>query len=76
MMARTVADQFAEILAAAGLKRVCGLVGDRLNGMTGALRHQDRIEDLSAASRKQLPVHTLDPLGRCQRHLAQNITTF
>lgn len=32
-MARTVADQFAEILAAAGVKRIYGIVGDSLNGL-------------------------------------------
>jgi pyruvate dehydrogenase (quinone) len=43
-MARTVADQFAEILAAAGVKRIYGIVGDSLNGLTDALRRQGKIE--------------------------------
>jgi pyruvate dehydrogenase (quinone) len=43
-MAKTVADQFAEILAAAGVKRVYGIVGDSLNGLTDAIRRQGRIE--------------------------------
>ena len=43
-MAKTVADQFAEILAAAGVKRIYGVVGDRLNGLTDALRRQGKIE--------------------------------
>ena len=43
-MARTVADQFAETLAAAGVKRIYGLVGDSLNGLTDALRRQGKIE--------------------------------
>jgi pyruvate dehydrogenase (quinone) len=43
-MARTVADQFAEILAAAGVKRIYGVVGDSLNGLTDALRRQGKIE--------------------------------
>ena len=30
-MAQTVADQFAEILVAAGVKRIYGIVGDSLN---------------------------------------------
>ena len=34
----TVADQFAETLAAAGVKRIYGVVGDSLNGFTDALR--------------------------------------
>jgi pyruvate dehydrogenase (quinone) len=43
-MARTVADQFAEILVAAGVKRIYGIVGDSLNGLTDALRRQGKIE--------------------------------
>jgi pyruvate dehydrogenase (quinone) len=43
-MARSVADQFAETLAAAGVKRIYGLVGDSLNGLTDALRRQGTIE--------------------------------
>jgi pyruvate dehydrogenase (quinone) len=33
-MTRTVADQFAEALAAVGVKRIYGIVGDSLNGLT------------------------------------------
>ncbi len=40
----TVADQFAETLAAAGVKRVYGIVGDSLNGLTDAIRRQAKIE--------------------------------
>ncbi|HEY3909981.1 MAG TPA: thiamine pyrophosphate-binding protein, partial [Stellaceae bacterium] len=43
-MAKTVADQFAEVLAAAGVKRVYGVVGDSLNGLTDAIRRQGKIE--------------------------------
>src|ERR1700704_5788947 len=43
-MAKTVADQFAEILAAAGVKRIYGVVGDSLNGLTDSLRRQGKIE--------------------------------
>jgi hypothetical protein len=43
-MIKTVADQFAEILAAAGIKRIYGIVGDSLNGLTDALRRQGKIE--------------------------------
>jgi thiamine pyrophosphate-dependent acetolactate synthase large subunit-like protein len=42
-MMRTVADQFAETLAAAGVKRIYGIVGDSLNGLTDAVRRQGRI---------------------------------
>jgi pyruvate dehydrogenase (quinone) len=44
VMARTVADQFAETLAVAGVKRIYGLVGDSLNGLTDAIRRQGKIE--------------------------------
>src|SRR4029077_3882684 len=40
----TVADQFAETLAAAGVKRIYGIVGDSLNGFTDAIRRQGKIE--------------------------------
>jgi pyruvate dehydrogenase (quinone) len=43
-MAKTVADQFAEILAAVGVKRIYGIVGDSLNGITDAIRRQGKIE--------------------------------
>ena len=43
-MAKTVADQFVETLAAAGVKRIYGIVGDSLNGLTNALRRQGAIE--------------------------------
>jgi pyruvate dehydrogenase (quinone) len=43
-MAKTVADQFAETLAAAGVKRIYGVVGDSLNGFTDSLRRQAKIE--------------------------------
>jgi pyruvate dehydrogenase (quinone) len=43
-MARNVADQFVEVLVAAGVNRVYGIVGDSLNGLTDALRRQGEIE--------------------------------
>jgi pyruvate dehydrogenase (quinone) len=41
---KTVADQFAETLAAAGVKRIYGIVGDSLNGLTDSVRRQRKIE--------------------------------
>jgi pyruvate dehydrogenase (quinone) len=41
---KTVADQFVETLAAAGVKRVYGVVGDSLNGLTDAIRRHGEIE--------------------------------
>jgi pyruvate dehydrogenase (quinone) len=43
-MAKMVADQFAETLAAAGVKRIYGIVGDSLNGLTDSIRRQGKIE--------------------------------
>src|SRR6202048_4506106 len=43
-MAQTVAYQLAETLAAAGVKRIYGIVGDSLNGMTYAVRRHGKIE--------------------------------
>jgi pyruvate dehydrogenase (quinone) len=40
----SVADQFANTLAAAGVKHIYGVVGDSLNGLTDALRRQGKIE--------------------------------
>jgi pyruvate dehydrogenase (quinone) len=40
----TVADQFAETLAVAGVKRIYGIVGDSLNGLTDAFRRHGKIE--------------------------------
>lgn len=40
----TVAEQFAETLAAAGVKRIYGIVGDSLNGLTDAIRKQGKFE--------------------------------
>jgi pyruvate dehydrogenase (quinone) len=43
-MASTVADQMVETLAAAGVQRIYGIVGDSLNGFTDALRRQAGIQ--------------------------------
>jgi len=40
----TVADQFVETLAAVGVKRIYGIVGDSLNGLTDSIRRQGKIE--------------------------------
>ncbi|HUB14128.1 MAG TPA: thiamine pyrophosphate-binding protein [Acetobacteraceae bacterium] len=40
----TVADQFAGTLAAAGVKRIYGIVDDSLNGLTDAIRRQGKIK--------------------------------
>jgi len=43
-MTLTIADQVAETLAAAGVKRIYGIVGDSLNGLTDSIRRQGKIE--------------------------------
>lgn len=45
-MARTVADQMVQTLAAAGVRRSYGIVGDGLNGSTDMLRRDDGIRRL------------------------------
>jgi pyruvate dehydrogenase (quinone) len=44
VMARTAADYMAETIAAAGVKRIYGVVGDSLNGFTDSLRRLKSIE--------------------------------
>src|SRR6195952_2180778 len=43
-MSRTLAQWMAETLRAAGIRRVYGVVGDSLNGLTDALSRMDDIE--------------------------------
>src|SRR5450759_1380810 len=43
-MTDTVADQTVETLAAAGVERIYGIVGDSLNDFTDALRRRDGVE--------------------------------
>ncbi len=43
-MAKSVAQVFVETLVAAGVRRVYGVVGDSLNGLTEAIRRQGAIE--------------------------------
>jgi len=70
-MPRTVADQFVDILVAAGVKRVYGIVGDSLNGLTDAIRRQGRIEWIHvrheevAAFAAGAEAHLTDELAVC-----------
>src|SRR3981189_2658989 len=43
-MAKTVADQMVDTFAAAGVRRIYGIVGDSLNGFTDALRRHGGID--------------------------------
>jgi len=68
---KTLADQFAEILAVAGVKRIYGIVGDSLNGLTDAVRRQGKIEWLHvrheevAAFAAGAEAHLTDELAVC-----------
>ncbi|UAK23314.1 ubiquinone-dependent pyruvate dehydrogenase [Sphingomonas nostoxanthinifaciens] len=44
MAKQSVADQIADTLYAVGVRRIFGLVGDSLNGLTDALRRKGQIE--------------------------------
>src|ERR1700727_1276185 len=43
-MTKTVADQFIDTLVSAGVKRIYGVVGDSLNGLTDVIRRRGDIE--------------------------------
>jgi pyruvate dehydrogenase (quinone) len=44
MAGKTVADLLVEVLAQAGVQRVYGVSGDSLNGITDAIRRQERMQ--------------------------------
>ena len=70
-MTKTVADQFVEILSAAGVKRIYGIVGDSLNGITDSVRRQGKIEWLHvrheevAAFAAGAEAHLTDKIAVC-----------
>src|SRR5215475_12122629 len=70
-MATTVADQFAETLAFAGVQRIYGILGDSLNGLTDAIRRQAKIEwvhvrhEEVAAFAAGAEAHLTDELAVC-----------
>src|SRR5579872_3117186 len=70
-MAKTVADQFAETLAAVGVKRIYGIVGDSLNGLTDSIRRHAKIEWIHvrneevAAFAAGAEAHLTDELAVC-----------
>jgi pyruvate dehydrogenase (quinone) len=43
-MKLTIAELIVKTLAAAGVKRICGIVGNSLNGLTEALRKQTAVD--------------------------------
>jgi len=66
-----VASVMVEALAAAGVRRVYGIVGDSLNGLTESLRRQDKIEWIGvrheevAAFAAGAEAHLTDALAVC-----------
>jgi pyruvate dehydrogenase (quinone) len=62
-MARTVADQMVETLAAAGVEGICGIVGDSLNGFTGSLRRYGGIRWLHVRH-KEVAAFVVGAYGR------------
>ena len=68
---RTVADEFVEILAAVGVKRIYGIVGDSLNGLTDSVRRLGKIEwvhvrhEEVAAFAAGAEAHLTDELAVC-----------
>ena len=54
-MVKTVADQFAETLAAAGVKRIYGIVGDSLNGLTDSFGGRARSSGFMSGTRRSPP---------------------
>ena len=52
-MGRTAADQVAEMMIDAGIKRVYGVVGDSINPIVDTIRRNDGIETRFSASRKR-----------------------
>jgi hypothetical protein len=44
ILAKKVAELFVEVLAAAGVKRIYGVAGDSLNGITDSVRVHKGIE--------------------------------
>jgi pyruvate dehydrogenase (quinone) len=43
-MSRTVAEDLVDSLAAAGVQRIYGIVGDSLNPVTDAIRRSDKVQ--------------------------------
>ena len=66
-----VADQIAQVLAGVGVKRIYGIVGDSLNGITDAIRRQGKIQWLHvrheevAAFAAGAEAHLTDSLAVC-----------
>jgi pyruvate dehydrogenase (quinone) len=71
MSADTISDLFEQTLAQAGVRRIYGLVGDSLNGITESVRKQGRIDwihvrhEETAAFAAGAEAHLTDTLAVC-----------
>lgn len=70
-MSKTVAEQLVDTLVAAGIKRIYGVVGDSLNGLTDVVQHRGDIEWIHvrheevAAFAAGAEAHLTDSLAVC-----------
>jgi hypothetical protein len=71
-MPKTVAGLFAAPLAATGVKRVCGIVGDSLNGITDSIRRQGKIEWLHVRHDGPFPVDAV--VNRSELAMSPSVT--
>lgn len=58
-MAKRVAELFVEVLASAGVKRIYGVAGDSLNGITDSVRRRTVSNGSGYDTRRPQPL----PLG-------------
>jgi hypothetical protein len=70
-MPRTVADQLADTLVAARVRRAYGIVGDSLNGLGDPIRRQGKIEWLHVP-----PPSAADALGQVDLVVRESRSTL
>ena len=71
-MTRSVADQFVDTLVAAGVKRIFGVVGDSLNGLTDVVRRRGDIVGIRA-SHEHLGQHRVGVEGHGSYQLLERV---
>ncbi len=54
-MSRTVAQVIVDGIAQLGVRQVFGVVGDALNPLTDAIRHEDDLDGWAAGTRRPPP---------------------
>jgi thiamine pyrophosphate-dependent acetolactate synthase large subunit-like protein len=60
MAKKNIAELFVDILVLAGVKRVYGVAGDSLNGITDVIRTDERINGFTSGTKKR-PRLLLEP---------------